>query len=142
MRKERGACGRRTRKIISAKNSSTNAGVYSKQVITAKLRNGSAANTAVIPQKIRMATLGTPVLGETSEITRGSQPSSAITNGKRETYRSCALKSAHIETIPAAATSAPSHGPPINREITGHPASVFHTFGLVVTLKPASMGSK
>src|SRR5271170_4646427 len=111
-------------------------------MITARLPNDNAAKIAVIAQIITIATFGTTALRETCAKTRGSQPSHAMTKGRRETYSSWALKKDHIETIPAAASSAPNVRPPINCEIAGHPASVFHTPGLVVTLKPASTGSK
>src|SRR5271156_3287397 len=110
--------------------------------MTARLPKGNAANTAVMAQKIRIATFGTPVLGEALAITCGSQPSTAITKGRRETYSSCALNSAHIETTPATASSAASHGPEIKRPIAGQPVSVLQTDGSFVTLKPASIGSK
>src|SRR5271154_5146664 len=141
-RKLRTALGWRTRNTINAINSSTSAEVFSRQMITTRLPKESAAKIAVIAQKKRMANFGTAVSRVTSATTLGSQPSHAMTNGNRETYSNWALNNDHMDTTPAAASRVPNNRPPISREITGQPASAFHTAESVVTLRPASTGSK
>src|SRR6516225_2761691 len=141
MRNERLASGSRTRKIRSAANSRMSAATYMNAWRIARLPYESAVSIAVTVQSITSAGLGAPVLASDCASRPGNQPSRLATNGMRDAYSSCPLKSDHIETIPATASKLPSHLPPSRSPSSGHPGSSFQTRESLVMPMPASTGN-
>src|SRR5436190_16468812 len=104
--------------------------------------NDNAANIADAQQTTRTETIGIPVRFETTARGVGSQPSSAIAYGNRETYRSWPLNSDHVEKRAPPATISPNRPPPINREMSGQPLDSLQSAASVVTEIPANVGMK